>query len=107
MGYEWDMSRLDKLQPSGFNKGFAVAADLMMQHHCQIKRATTLLSVMFPSIFILPDTRRILSGSDRTKVCTADKSMVCHIANTSDLEPKLLCEVGYYALPSQREKVPA
>jgi len=51
-GSEWDTSRLDKLRLSGFVKAYSVAADSMMPRHCQIKRATILLSVLFTTRFI-------------------------------------------------------
>jgi len=65
-GYEWDISGLNKVMLSGCIEAYAAAADLMMQQHCHIERATILPGMLFSTRFIF----QILLGyvwSGRTK----------------------------------------
>jgi len=52
-GYEGDISWLNRevLISSGFIEAYSAAADLMMQQHCQIARATVLPSVLLSTRF--------------------------------------------------------
>jgi len=57
-GYEWDTAQLDRLRVSGFIEAYAVAADLIMQQHWQIEKATVLPGMLISTRF----TNRILAG---------------------------------------------
>jgi hypothetical protein len=61
VGLEWGSSQLDKLRLSGFIEAYAVAADLMMQQHCQIERARILPTVFCSTRFIFQILKVILS----------------------------------------------